>query len=152
MRIFLGFNHYYHPQFHSNHIFFQHFVKYFFESHNSTNKLTQIMEEIWNKISSELNLDPTASQIWLEKLKEKYNDSNRHYHTESQMLKSKLPHLCDQKPAVTLAALFQYYEYDSRSNSTERNCLAFNQFCKDTALKDVSHHKIFTIFSNFNEK
>lgn len=97
------------------------------------------MEVIWKKVSDQLNLDTTASQIWLEKLKERYNDSTRHYHTESEMLKSKLEHLNDQKAAVILAVLFQYNEYDSKSNSIEANCLAFNHFCKDTALKDVSH-------------
>uniref|UniRef100_A0A336MYG1 CSON009582 protein n=2 Tax=Culicoides sonorensis TaxID=179676 RepID=A0A336MYG1_CULSO len=94
------------------------------------------MEEIWNKLTNELSLDQTSSQIWLERLKEKYNDSTRHYHTENQMLKSKLVYLDDQKPAVILAILFQYYEYDSKSNSAEMNCKAFNEFCKDTALSD----------------
>lgn len=97
------------------------------------------MEDVWNKVSEQLNLDPTASQIWLEKLRERYNDSTRHYHTENEMLKSKLSHLNDQKAAVVLAVLFQYYEYDSKCNSIEPNVSAFNQFCTDTALKDVSH-------------
>lgn len=102
------------------------------------------MEDIWKKVSDELNLDATASQIWLEKLKERYNDPTRHYHTENEMLKSKLSHLNDQKASVILAVLFQYYEYDSKSNSIEVNCSAFTQFCKDTALNDVSHWFIFT--------
>lgn len=97
------------------------------------------MEDIWKKVTDELSLDATASQIWLEKLKERYNDPTRHYHTENEMLKSKLSHLSDQKASVVLAVLFQYYEYDSKSNSIEVNCSAFKQFCTDTALNDVSH-------------
>ncbi|XP_063701869.1 uncharacterized protein LOC134831952 [Culicoides brevitarsis] len=95
------------------------------------------MEEIWSKVTSTLNLDATASQIWLEKLKERYNDTTvRHYHTEDEMLKSKLAYLVDQKPSVVLAVLFQYYELDSQGNSIEMNCQAFKEFCKDTALND----------------
>nr|XP_049467174.1 uncharacterized protein LOC120961484 [Anopheles coluzzii] len=80
------------------------------------------MESIWENISTALELAPDTADRWLAKLRAQYAQSHRHYHTESELIRRKVPHLTGASVCIQLAALFQYYHFEADKDCVARNC------------------------------
>uniref|UniRef100_A0A182MM00 Uncharacterized protein n=1 Tax=Anopheles culicifacies TaxID=139723 RepID=A0A182MM00_9DIPT len=92
------------------------------------------METIWENISTALELSPDTSDRWLTKLRTQYAQSHRHYHTESELIRRKVPHLTSASICLQLAALFQYYHFEADKDCVARNCEAVGEFFTDAQL------------------
>ncbi|XP_049293826.1 uncharacterized protein LOC125769254 [Anopheles funestus] len=86
------------------------------------------MENIWENISTALELSPETSDRWLSKLRTQYAQSHRHYHTESELIRRKVPHLIGASICLQLATLFQYYHFEADKDCVARNCEAVCEF------------------------
>ncbi|XP_053664108.1 uncharacterized protein LOC128713275 [Anopheles marshallii] len=94
------------------------------------------MENIWENISTALELSQETSDRWLTKLRTQYAQSHRHYHTESELVRRKVPHLTGASICLQLAALFQYYHFEADKDCVARNCEAVNEFFTDAQLEN----------------
>uniref|UniRef100_A0A1Y9H2N5 Uncharacterized protein n=1 Tax=Anopheles dirus TaxID=7168 RepID=A0A1Y9H2N5_9DIPT len=92
------------------------------------------MDTIWDNISTALELPPETSERWLGKLRSQYAQSNRHYHTEGELIRRKVPHLTGASICFQLATLFQYYHFESDKDCVARNCEAIGEFFAEAQL------------------
>ncbi|XP_050073101.1 uncharacterized protein LOC126561197 [Anopheles maculipalpis] len=92
------------------------------------------MENIWENISTALELSPEISDRWLVKLRTQYAQSHRHYHTESELIRRKVPHLTAASICLQLATLFQYYHFEADKDCVARNCETVSEFFADAQL------------------
>lgn len=83
---------------------------------------------------------------WLNRILRKYDtESQRSYHN-SQILRTKCELILELDAlqhvksidSLVFAIFFQYYEFDVKSNCSDKNCDAFRQFCKEANVEDVS--------------
>lgn len=96
------------------------------------------MESIWENISTALELAPDTADRWLAKLRAQYAQSHRHYHTESELIRRKVPHLTGASVCIQLAALFQYYHFEADKDCVARNCETVGEFFADAQIENVS--------------
>lgn len=95
------------------------------------------MDSLWENISTALELSPEVSEKWLAKLRSQYSETNRRYHTESELIRRKIPHLTGASVCLQLAALFQYYHFDADKDCMSKNCAAVEEFFTDANLDNV---------------
>ncbi|XP_050097846.1 uncharacterized protein LOC126578887 [Anopheles aquasalis] len=96
------------------------------------------MDSLWENISTALELSPEVSEKWLAKLRTQYSDTNRRYHTESELIRRKIPHLTGASVCLQLATLFQYYHFDADKDCMSKNCAAVEEFFTDANLDNKS--------------
>ncbi|ETN67938.1 hypothetical protein AND_000244 [Anopheles darlingi] len=96
------------------------------------------MDSLWENISTALELSPDVSEKWLAKLRSQYSDTSRRYHTESELIRRKIPHLTGASVCLQLAALFQYYHFDADKDCMSKNCSAVEEFFTDANLDNKS--------------
>ncbi|XP_040170566.1 uncharacterized protein LOC120904536 isoform X2 [Anopheles arabiensis] len=94
------------------------------------------MESIWENISTALELAPDTADRWLAKLRAQYAQSHRHYHTESELIRRKVPHLKGASVCIQLAALFQYYHFEADKDCVARNCETVGEFFADAQIEN----------------
>lgn len=102
--------------------------------------------ELWNRTCENCKIPPSVADHWLNRILQKYDtESQRSYHN-SQILRTKselileLDALSKLEPfdSLVFAIFFQYYEFDVKSNCSDKNCDAFRQFCDEANVDDVS--------------
>uniref|UniRef100_A0AAG5DC75 Uncharacterized protein n=1 Tax=Anopheles atroparvus TaxID=41427 RepID=A0AAG5DC75_ANOAO len=94
------------------------------------------MEDLWDNISTALELSPELSKRWLAKLRVQYSESHRHYHNEHELLRRKVSLLTGASVALQLAALFQYYYFEADKDCMNQNCEAVSEFFSDMTLSN----------------
>lgn len=95
-------------------------------------------EAVWNRVCEGAGVSSAVAERWLLQIREKYSGPTRFYHN-LELLDKKAEFLGDDQPNhLVFAVVFQYFEFDARTNCTETNCKAFRQFCDEAALGDVS--------------
>lgn len=102
--------------------------------------------DLWNRMCEKRKISPSIAHHWLNRILQKYDtESHRSYHT-SQILRTKceLIHELDALnqiksiDSLAFAIFFQYYEFDVKSNCSDKNGDAFRQFYTEANVDDVS--------------
>lgn len=103
------------------------------------------MEELWHKMCNHFAVPEDVAKSWYTRIYQRLNESHskRYYHNWNEMMQHKREHLQHCKPALVLAAFFQYYSYDGTQPCAKENCAAFEEFCSDAAVDDVSMQLIY---------
>ncbi|XP_053677093.1 uncharacterized protein LOC128727231 [Anopheles nili] len=86
------------------------------------------METIWENICTALEVSPELSEKWLAKLHAQYTEPHRHYHSESELIRRKVPHLLGASVCLQLATLFQYFHFEAEKDCMPRNCEVVTEF------------------------
>uniref|UniRef100_A0A0A1XIH2 Maltose/maltodextrin import ATP-binding protein MalK n=1 Tax=Zeugodacus cucurbitae TaxID=28588 RepID=A0A0A1XIH2_ZEUCU len=96
------------------------------------------MEELWHKMCNHFAVPEDVAKSWYTRIYQRLNESHskRYYHNWNEMMQHKREHLQHCKPALVLAAFFQYYSYDGTQPCAKENCAAFEEFCSDAAVDD----------------
>ncbi|XP_017474502.1 PREDICTED: uncharacterized protein LOC108365071 [Rhagoletis zephyria] len=96
------------------------------------------MEVLWHKACNHFAVPEDVAKSWYARINQRLNEcqSKRYYHNWNEMMQHKQEHLQHFKPALLLAAFFQYYSYDGIQPCAKGNCAAFEEFCCDAALDD----------------
>lgn len=102
--------------------------------------------DLWNRTCANRNIPNSIADHWLNKILQKYDtEIQRSYHN-SQILRTKceliqelhaLNHI-KSIDCLVFAIFFQYYEFDVKSNCSDKNGDAFRQFYNQTNVDDVS--------------
>uniref|UniRef100_W8C032 Uncharacterized protein n=1 Tax=Ceratitis capitata TaxID=7213 RepID=W8C032_CERCA len=97
------------------------------------------MEELWHKACKHFAIPEDVAKSWYTRINQRLNESHskRYYHNWNEMMQHKYEHLQHCRPALVLAAFFQYYSYDGVQPCVKGNCAAFEEFCCDASLDDV---------------
>lgn len=102
--------------------------------------------ELWNRTCENCKIPASVADRWLNRILQKYDtEIQRNYHN-SQILRTKCELILEMVAldriksvdALVLAIFFQYYEFDVKSNCSDKNCDAFRQFCDEANVDDVS--------------
>lgn len=111
------------------------------------------MEQFWLKLCSDLNVPERVSSSWWDTISERYSRTERSYHNiNSMFVNHKLPHLIEAKDSVmAMASIFQYLEYNSKTQLSLENCALFREFAAAAGLDvnqvsswlDESSHRAF---------
>ncbi|XP_053966676.1 uncharacterized protein LOC128868522 [Anastrepha ludens] len=102
------------------------------------------MEELWHKTCKHFAVSEDVAKSWYTRIKQRLNESQskRYYHNWNEMMQHKQTHLQHCKPALVLAAFFQYYSYDGVQPCAKGNCAAFEEFCSDASLEDTESRNL----------
>ncbi|XP_067634204.1 uncharacterized protein [Eurosta solidaginis] len=97
------------------------------------------MEELWQKACNHFAVPEDVTKSWYTRIKHRLSESpsKRYYHNWNEMMQHKQVHLQHCKPALIIAAFFQYYTYDGVQPCAKANCAAFEEFCCDAVLADL---------------
>lgn len=94
------------------------------------------MEQFWLKLCSDLNVPESVSSSWWDTISERYSRTERSYHNiHSMFVTHKLPHLIEAKDSVmAMASIFQYLEYNPKTQLSLENCALFREFAAAAGL------------------
>lgn len=104
------------------------------------------LEKLWFKSCENQKIPLESAELWLNKIQTKYNtEAHRIYHNLN-ILNKKCDFLLSFGSSVefsdylVFAIVFQYYNFDLKTDSLELNCTAFRDFCNKSGVDNVSNH------------
>lgn len=102
------------------------------------------LENFWFQSCENQKIPPETAKTWLNNIKTKYNtESHRVYHN-LDVLNKKCDFLISIESMVqfsdylVFAIVFQYYNFDLKTDSNESNFTAFREFCDEAGVDNVS--------------
>lgn len=102
------------------------------------------LSTIWLKACENYKIPNETATHWLNAIKSKYNtESHRIYHNLN-ILEKKCDFLLTLGASITykncliFALCFQYYEFNLKTECSDANCKAFQDFYNESGIDDVS--------------